>query len=331
MQPARSVVLLLTHRQDYYTVDLVAAELLSRGARPVRVNTDDFPEALRLSSQTDAGGAVQHIVAAESSVRGEEVCAVWTRKLWSPRIDESLDARYRESCVKESAAALQGILDGLHAARWINPPARTYESLNKMRQLRAARDAGLAVPRTLLSNDPQRVRDFYRELDGRMVTKLLLPLSTSMEAASYFMHTSDVRETDLAHLDSLRHCPMVFQERIEKRCELRVVYVAGRSFVGVIHAADSARGKTDWRLASPEECRWESGELPAVVHEQLAALMNMLGLPHGAIDLIVTPAGEHVFLEVNPTGEWGMLQRDLDLPIAAAIADALLDEQEMPA
>jgi hypothetical protein len=31
-----------------------------------------------------------------------------------------------------------------------------------------------------------------------------------------------------------------------------------------------------------------------------------------------------VFLEVNPHGEWGMLQRDLGLPIGEAIAAALI-------
>lgn len=34
--------------------------------------------------------------------------------------------------------------------------------------------------------------------------------------------------------------------------------------------------------------------------------------------------GEHVFLEVNPCGEWGMLERTPGLPIPEAIADLLL-------
>ena len=34
--------------------------------------------------------------------------------------------------------------------------------------------------------------------------------------------------------------------------------------------------------------------------------------------------GQYYFLEVNPTGEWGMLQRDLDLPIAENIAETLI-------
>jgi len=31
-----------------------------------------------------------------------------------------------------------------------------------------------------------------------------------------------------------------------------------------------------------------------------------------------------VFLELNPSGEWGMLERDLALPIGAALAEELL-------
>jgi glutathione synthase/RimK-type ligase-like ATP-grasp enzyme len=52
--------------------------------------------------------------------------------------------------------------------------------------------------------------------------------------------------------------------------------------------------------------------------------MAELGLVYGAIDLILTPDGEYVFLEVNPSGEWGMLERDLNYPISDAIAHALI-------
>ncbi|HYP53826.1 MAG TPA: hypothetical protein VEQ42_09825 [Pyrinomonadaceae bacterium] len=52
--------------------------------------------------------------------------------------------------------------------------------------------------------------------------------------------------------------------------------------------------------------------------------MSRLGLAFGAIDLIRTPSGEHVFLEVNASGEWGMLERDLNLPVSEALADVLL-------
>ena len=160
-----------------------------------------------------------------------------------------------------------------------------------------------------------------------MVAKMMTPLSVSMGKAPLFVYTSDVHEADLADADQLRHCPMMFQERVDKARELRVAYVDGRAFTGAIEASASAAGGTDWRLATPDECRWQDAELPGEVTRKLRALMDQLGLVFGAVDLIVTPDAEHVFLEVNSAGEWGMLERDLSHPISEAIAEALLGKE----
>jgi glutathione synthase/RimK-type ligase-like ATP-grasp enzyme len=198
---------------------------------------------------------------------------------------------------------------------------------NKLLQLRAARESGLDIPPTLMTNDAARARDFYEAEGGRVVAKLLRPLSVSMGDAPFFVYTSDVRAEDIEALDSLRHCPVVFQRKIEKRRELRVAYVAGKLFAGALDASASARGRTDWRLAEPGECSWSSAELEPALSARLEKLMRRLGLDYGAIDLIETPEGGHVFLEVNPGGEWGMLEHDLGLPISEAIADALLNAE----
>ncbi|GAA2112661.1 hypothetical protein [Streptomyces synnematoformans] len=59
------------------------------------------------------------------------------------------------------------------------------------------------------------------------------------------------------------------------------------------------------------------------MNRSLVNLHARLGLIYGACDLIVTPTGEVVFLEVNQAGEWGWLAAECDLPIAAALADVL--------
>ena len=51
--------------------------------------------------------------------------------------------------------------------------------------------------------------------------------------------------------------------------------------------------------------------------------MRRLELQYGAVDFRVTPDGEHVFLEVNPAGEYLFIADRTDLPIAQAIAAAL--------
>ena len=323
----RDAVLLLTHSGDFYTVDLVSEALARRGVRPFRLNTDLFPASVKLSSRLGEGRAARLVTEAGEQLSTEEVRAVWARKLWTPRMATDLDERFREMCVRESAAALDGFLDALHDARWVNDLRRERAAENKQRQLRVAARAGLRVPRTLVTNDPAAARQFFVETKGSMVAKLLRPLTVSMKAAPVFVYTSRVREEDLADAEALRHSPMVFQELIPKAFELRVAWVAGEAFAGALDASGTSRGRTDWRQAAPDECRWRKAELPADVSRGMRALMSELGLVFGAVDLICTPAGEYVFLEVNPGGEWGMLERDLSLPVSESIARALLSDE----
>lgn len=321
----RDAVLLVTRHDDHFTVDRVAAALAARGARPYRVDGDRFPSQLQLSSRFD-GGAFHHQLRLPGgvTVRDDEVQAVWLRRLAPPLLDPELAPEFRDGCAREAVAALAGFLDGLHEARWIDPWPAIEAAENKLRQLRLAHHHGLPIPPTLVTNDPEAVRAFYADHGGEVVAKLLTPFSTSMDGASPFVHTSRVEAGDLDDLDGLAHAPMVFQGLVPKARELRVILVDGRGFVGAIDARGSARGQIDWRLARPEESSWSVGSLPEAVAARLGAVVQDLGLRYGAADLIVTPEGEHVFLEVNPMGEWGMLERDLELPISAALADALL-------
>ncbi len=321
----RDVVLLLTHSGDFYTIDLVAHALAHRGVRPIRFNTDLFPSQVKLSARAGDQRAAHLFTETGEETSVEEVRAVWARKLWSPRMSDDLDERYRAMCVTESVAALEGFLDALHNVLWVNDLDRQRNAENKQRQLRLAARAGLRVPRTLVTNDAAAARQFFAETEGETVAKLLRPLAVSMNADTPFVYTNRVREEDLAGAEALRHSPMVFQELIPKAYELRIACVAGEAFAGALDATGTSRGHTDWRRAAPEECRWQKAQLPREVTSSLQVLMSELGLVFGAVDMICTPAGEHVFLEVNPGGEWGMLERDLGLPISEAIAAALLE------
>jgi len=56
-------------------------------------------------------------------------------------------------------------------------------------------------------------------------------------------------------------------------------------------------------------------------------LMDYFGLNYGAVDMIVTPDNRHIFLEINPAGEFFWLEAyNPKFPISRAIADVLLGE-----
>jgi glutathione synthase/RimK-type ligase-like ATP-grasp enzyme len=154
---------------------------------------------------------------------------------------------------------------------------------------------------------------------------LLRPLTLSMGAPARAVYTSQVRPEDVEEMDSLALCPMVFQERIPVARELRVAYVDGRCFVGAIDVAAAPDGEPDWRRVRDQRAVWAHGRLEAGTKAAIGRLMRRLGLRYGALDVIQTPDGREVFLEVNPSGEWGMLEKELDLPIGDAIAAALVE------
>ena len=84
------------------------------------------------------------------------------------------------------------------------------------------------------------------------------------------------------------------------------------------------RTRVDWRRYDLGHTPHRAIQLPPSIEGKLVALCRGLGLSYGAIDLIVTPEGEHVFLELNPAGQWHWIEQLTGLPISDAIADELV-------
>ncbi|MEH2310877.1 MAG: MvdC family ATP-grasp ribosomal peptide maturase [Nostoc sp.] len=324
MHLERDVVLLITHSGDYFTIDRVAEAVSKRGAQPFRLDTDKFPMTVQIEANFSNSGSNHTLEYGDRSLNTEQVQAVWMRRIWQPDLGKELAPQFQAACSSESLAVLDGFWDSLRGATWVDDLQRISAAENKLRQLRIASEVGLVIPRTIVTNNPQQAREFFGEVKGKMVAKLLRPLSYGMQASSFFMYTSAVKEEDLLDAETLRYCPVVFQEQIPKQLELRAVYVNGNLFVGALDASEYAASTQDWRRGTKEALTWQPYQLPDKLIRCLDAFMARFGLIFGAFDFIKTPSGEYVFLEINPTGEWGMLERDLEYPIASAIADALL-------
>lgn len=320
-----AVALLLTHTRDHYTIDRVAQEVAARGVEPIRVDVDTYPAVLGLDTHVDADGMRPVVTVGDRSVDVSRVVGVWCRKLWPAPPPEGMDPQMAAACVREALSSRDVWIAGFEAlgVPMVNRPAAEYAAENKGRQLAAARASGLAVPPTLVTNRPEAARAFWHARGGDVVAKMLTPYSMSMNADTPFVYTSRVGEADLDALDGLRVSPMVFQQRVAKAHELRVIVVGDRAFAGRIDAKGT-EGDTDWRKASVGDVSWQPATLDDDLSRRLCAVVRRLGLVYGAADVIVTPDGEPVFLEVNPAGEWGMIELYLGAPIAAALAESLV-------
>jgi glutathione synthase/RimK-type ligase-like ATP-grasp enzyme len=318
-------ILLLTFSQDFYTVDLVERALSNQGYRPFRFNLDLFPGQIQLAIRLKSG---EMFLTLEDNVSGRviessDIKALWLRKMGTPHIAEEMEPLLRNGCLRESKETLNIFLTQLETIPWMDRPSVVKRSNDKLLQLRTAESVGMNIPKTLITNNPQEVKDFFHHLKGNVVSKMLTPLTTSMSGNTPFVYTNRLKEEDLDELHMLEHSPMVFQEFIPKSCELRIAYVNGKLFTGAI-GMGKGKDVADWRQGNKNESPWQDFNVPEEMATKIRQLMKKMGLYFGAIDVIVNPNNQYTFLEVNPTGEWGMLERDLELPISGAIADTLM-------
>lgn len=302
------MVLLITHAADHFTIDHVAAALAMRGARPLRVDIDRFPGEIQLGLHGAGNELACVLVDGPEAVNAAEVSAVWMRRWVDPVASDLDDGVDRDTCVRSATAAFDSFLAAVpKTAIWIDHRERQHVAANRLHQLRVATRHRLRSPSTLISNSPDEVRAFAATHGGSIVAKLPAPPLAVSAAPPEFFKTRTLSAAELPGADTLATTPLLLQERILGEHPLRVVFVAGKFFVARKHGGS-----------------WVKDEVPGSVKGTLAGVMHDLGLSYGTIDLMRTLAGEHVFLELDPTGEWGMLERDLGYPISKAIAGALL-------
>jgi len=114
----------------------------------------------------------------------------------------------------------------------------------------------------------------------------------------------------------------MFQEYVEKAYEIRLTVIGDTYFPVTIKSQESETTSVDWR-AQNEMSYGEYHPLPDELITKVQALLRTLGLVYAAIDFIVTPAGEYVFLEANPNGQFIWMQTALGLPLAETMATLL--------
>ena len=254
-----------------------------------------------------------------------EVTAIWHRRLnLGAGVPATLDRQLRHASLGEASAAAHGMLASLNAFR-VDHVRHIRHAENKQLQLQVARELGLDTPRTVTTNDPNAVSDFAKRCAGGIVTKMLSSFAVHDEGKELVVFTNPVKPEDLADLSGLSLCPATFQEMIPKALEIRVTVVGHRIMSASIDSQTSVLALHDWRRDGVRMVNeWRPYQLPREVEERILRLMDYFVLNYGAIDIIVTPDGRHVFLELNPSGEFFWLEHTPGLPISEAIADLLL-------
>ena len=311
---AADTVVILAPVEDVHARS-VAYEIETHfGGSAVILDTAEYPRHWHLAVSVHDGATAWEVSFGDRCIRSTEVAGLWWRRVHAHDIAAEIsDERVRSFCESEARTALLGWVYGLGAAA-INPLGSERAASQKTFQLTTACALGVPVPRSLITNSPEAVRQFYDVLEGEVVFKVQTPPHLQM------LETRELRREHLDYLSLLNHAPVMFQERITGT-DIRVTIVDDDVFAVAIKPRHPGAA-LDWRLDTAPD--YEPYDLPVAARTQLIALLRQLGLRYGAIDLRVTPEGRHVLLEVNTGGQYLFVEIQAGLPISRALAAALL-------
>lgn len=318
-------VLIVTRSDDNACVDLVSEHLKSMNCEAVRLDSDFYPSQIFLS--TNPGEPPRFRLDGESR-RLNDLRACWYRRYFAGGQLPLELGENREVCVHESRRTLYGTIAGLDCFQ-LDKLVNVREADHKELQLKRAARHGLIIPRTLFSNDSQEVLEFFHSEKGQIITKMQSSFAVYSSGEEEVVFTTKVTEDQLAELDNLRYCPMIFQEFLPKKLDIRCTVVGNRLFTAAIDSQGSSLTEVDWRRDGANTLdNWFPYELPKETEKALLKVVSDFGLNYAAADFVLTTDDRLVFLEINAGGEWLWLTTHVGLPVDLAIAEVLAGEAE---
>jgi len=322
---ANKKVLIVTHTNDNACVAQVSRYIEEAGGEAIRFDVDLYPTATYMTTVYKNG---TWEVTLENKKRYvlNDLAGIWYRRSHhvGEGIENILSAEYLSAAKGEIRRTLYGMIESLSCFQMER--YSTYRRLDsKEEQLRIAERCGLQIPSTCITNSPMRIREFMNEIGGTVIAKMQSSFSIVQEGNEQVVFTNEITSTDLISLDSLSYCPMLFQQKLEKKLELRITIVGDKLFAFCIDSQKEANARIDWRkegLRLMDD--WKPYQLPRPIEDKLIAFMDSYQINYGAIDLILTPDDEYYFLEINPAGEYFWLDKLCNFEISKQIAAVLL-------
>jgi glutathione synthase/RimK-type ligase-like ATP-grasp enzyme len=315
-----STVLIITNDHDEHA-DAVIVELNKRNVPVFRFHPEDFPHDCSVSIEIQDGRIQGELRNSDHRVAFDDICAAWFRRsgnLFDARL--SMTSEKLDNYVKaQTTATVTAVCANLQTL-WVSHPFKLRRGEVKALQLAEASKAGLRIPHTLISNDVAQATRFVDALgDAQCAIKPLLAVGVTDAQGGFRLPLTTTLPPGHS-LESIALAPTILQPYVDKAFELRCVVIGERIFCARMDSQANENSRIDWRGGDPEH---DIFALPDHVEASLLRLMDSFGLNFASLDMIVTPEGEFVFLELNPNGQWLWLELELGLPLVASMADLL--------
>jgi len=237
-----------------------------------------------------------------------EVTAVYTRP-YNFNDYEELEGKSPDDPIAIEAAGFENqFMECLDAsdALIINKSEPSATNNSKPYQLTVIKDAGLKIPVTFITNEPDEAREFLN-MNTDCIYKSISGVRSIVQRVS---------ESHIEYIDDVKWCPTLFQ-KVVPGVNFRVHVIDEELFSVRIESdrIDYRYGKTMMYIE----------DLPEDIAQKCLDLTSALGLHFSGIDLMRTPDNEWYCFEVNPSPAYSYFQMNSGLPISAALARALIN------
>lgn len=317
------MILIITNKLDPH-VDWIIDVLKKRNIDFARFNTEDFPSKTTISWWADKKGFDGEMnLPSGKNFLLSQITACWYRRPLPAIIDREIFPEQAQNFAREESKEFLNFLWNSLTCSWINHPSSIRRAESKILQLCLASECGLSVPKTLMTNDSQKAKEFAHLCNDSIASKVLGRGEIEYQNDYYFIYTHKLSPENLQDLSSVRFAPVIFQKYIDKLVEIRATVFGDKIFACEIHSQDSEQTKEDWRHYDFTKVKHDIHKLPHHVEKSCLDLVKRLDLKFGAIDLILAPNGEYIFLELNPNGQWLWVEHLTDQPMSEALINLL--------
>lgn len=325
------VIVIISYDEDLHASHL-SNVAMGMGVQPILWDISKYPKVGGTSLSVSNSKVTEFTLSLDGKTyTPDQISGVWWRRPGGAKkaAPETPMGRYTSV---ESEFVVRSLRDHLSLSNWISDPEATRLAGRKPVQLCVAKEIGLHIPDTCITNSPATLLNFLERLGPKQV--IMKPVGSA------FMHLDPTGRTDTPenrivltqivdkkllrdNAEMVSNCPVIFQEAIQKDYDIRVtvvdstVYAAGIKLEG---CDDS--NNLDWRNHKGTRVYF-THKLPTEIADMCISVTKQLGLRFGCIDLGFSEKDGYTFFEINPQGQWLPSELKLGYTVSESLVSSL--------
>jgi len=322
------MILIISNGTAEPTTDMVIDWLIKQEVKFFRINTDDL---YSYNSDNLYSYADNKLVINGQIIDVSTVNVIWYRRWYDyealpVKPKNQVERQLRHELISEVNNFLYFLQHLFNGKEWLcNPIANITH--NKLHTLKAAKESGLRVPETIVTNSKNELIRFRKKC-GEVITKPIADPGIYIDSeGNGFKSYTDVLTDQIIRKLPENFYLSLFQEKMESEYEIRSFFLDGDIFSTAILNSETIDIKLSVR--TQVDMVMSSYNLPESIKEKVRLTMKQVGLNTGSFDMIRNKDGEYCFLEVNPVGQFTGYGQPCNYHLEKRVADWLIKKDNI--